>query len=166
MIREAATRRDSRSEAVWARFAQAGFLRNPVMHSMFHDHDPIGSRDSRGADAATGETKAHLVPSCAQEPCAQGSPSDDELAGRAVRCLQWSLRVPEGGVDVYVRDGWITLTGSVEWRYERLGAEAAVGGLSGVRGLTNLIRLRPHADNADVRQKMIDLAWTWQRGRA
>lgn len=133
---------------------------------MFHDHDAIGPRGSSKAGAAREAARAHLVPPCPQDQPSQDQQSDDELAGRAVRCLQWSLRVPEGGVDVRVNDGWVTLTGSVEWRYQRLGAEAAVRSLSGVRGLTNLIRLRPHGDDADVRQKMIDLAWTWQRGRA
>jgi osmotically-inducible protein OsmY len=133
---------------------------------MFHDHDAIAPRGSRKAGAIMEGAKAHHVPSCTQDQQSQDQQSDDELAGRAVRCLQWSLRVPEGSVDVRVRDGWVTLTGTVEWRYQRLGAEAAVLSLSGVRGLTNLIRVRPQGDDADVRQKMIDLAWTWQRGRA
>lgn len=89
---------------------------------------------------------------------------DDEISRQAVRCLQWSLRVPADSIEVTVENRWVTLRGTVDWRYQRAAAESAVRELGGVCGVTNLIRVRPHADDEDVREKMIDLACTWQCG--
>ena len=54
---------------------------------------------------------------------------------------------------IKVQNGWITLSGEVEWNYQKSGAEDAVRKLSGVIGVTNLITVRPHAD---VRPQMLD----------
>jgi osmotically-inducible protein OsmY len=46
---------------------------------------------------------------------------------------------------VTVSRGWITVKGQVEWEYQRRSAERAVRRLSGVRGVTNLVGVRPKA---------------------
>ena len=52
--------------------------------------------------------------------------SDDEIAKRAIDILDWDTMVPSGSIQVMVHDGWITLTGSVDW----LSEEASRGGCS------------------------------------
>ena len=52
--------------------------------------------------------------------------SDDEIAKRATDILDWDTMVPSGSIQVMVHDGWITLTGSVDW----LSEEASRGGCS------------------------------------
>lgn len=42
-----------------------------------------------------------------------------------------------------VRDGWVTLEGSVEWNYQRERAEQVVRRIRGVKGITNPIELQP-----------------------
>jgi BON domain/AraC-binding-like domain len=42
-----------------------------------------------------------------------------------------------------VSGGWVTLRGAVEWDYQRREAERVVRTLAGVKGVTNLIDLRP-----------------------
>ena len=49
-----------------------------------------------------------------------------------------------------VQDGWISLTGNVEWACQRDEAEQALGGLAGVRGIRNEIAVTPHATPEDV----------------
>lgn len=88
----------------------------------------------------------------------------DPIAREIALCFEWSIRVPQDRIVVEVQNGWVTLTGVVDWRYQKLAAETCLGGIAGIRGITNLIRVRPHAEDADVRQKMIDLACTWQHG--
>lgn len=69
--------------------------------------------------------------------------TDTELAHAAVTVMQWHVQVPDDCVRVTVRDAWITLEGEVEWQYQREAAERCMHGLTGVRGVTNLIVMKP-----------------------
>jgi osmotically-inducible protein OsmY len=82
--------------------------------------------------------------------------SDDEIAKRAVDILGWDTMVPSGSIQVMVRDGWITLSGSANWFYQKKEAEDDVKKLSGVRGVINNIEIRPHAKADDVKRKIED----------
>jgi osmotically-inducible protein OsmY len=82
--------------------------------------------------------------------------SDDEIAQRALDILNWSVQVPSDSIKVEVENGWITLKGTVEWQYQKRAAESAVRRLSGVRGVSNIIEIKPHLAASDVRQKIMD----------
>jgi osmotically-inducible protein OsmY len=69
--------------------------------------------------------------------------TDADLAGAATRALEWDAFIPLDRLDVTVSRGWVTLKGEVEWEYQRHSAERALRRLSGVRGLTNLVTVRP-----------------------
>jgi osmotically-inducible protein OsmY len=69
--------------------------------------------------------------------------TDADLAGAATRALEWDAFVPIDKLDVTVSRGWVTLKGEVEWEYQRRSAERAVRRLAGVRGVTNLVSVRP-----------------------
>lgn len=81
--------------------------------------------------------------------------SDDEIAERALNILAWSA-VPAKDLRVKVANGWITLTGQVDWNYQRDAAEREVRKLSGVVGVINDIELKPSARMVDVKQKIED----------
>lgn len=80
--------------------------------------------------------------------------ADDEIAKRIVDILAWDVEVPAGAVQAVVRDGWITLTGTVEWQFQRKAAEDDVRKLSGVRGVSNKIEIKPRVQSADVKRKI------------
>ena len=80
--------------------------------------------------------------------------ADDEIAGRVVSILQWSAVVPRDSVQVKVQDGWVTLTGQVNWQFERGAAEAEIRRLSGVAGVMNSIAIRPRVEATDVKHKI------------
>jgi len=82
--------------------------------------------------------------------------SDDEIAQRAVNILNWSAQTPEGAIHVKVQRGWVTLTGAVEWQFQRIAAEAAIHKLSGITGVTNLIEIKPRVDAPDVKKQIVD----------
>jgi len=82
--------------------------------------------------------------------------SDDEIAKRAVDILRWDTMVPSGSIQVTVRDGWVTLTGSVDWYYQKMNAEQDVRKLSGVHGLIDRIEIKPHVQAEDVKRKIED----------
>ena len=69
--------------------------------------------------------------------------TDADIAAAAVRALEWDAMIPPGAVKVTVSRGWVTLDGRVEWQFQRREAERAVRRLTGVRGVTNLITVKP-----------------------
>jgi osmotically-inducible protein OsmY len=87
-----------------------------------------------------------------------GERGDPEIAKDAVNALELRLTVPND-VKVMARNGYVTLEGMVEWRYQRDAAEAAVREIRGVKGLTNLITLkpRPMASESVIKSKIEDV---------
>jgi osmotically-inducible protein OsmY len=69
--------------------------------------------------------------------------ADSDIAKAALDALRWHSWVPEQRVRVDVDDGWVTLSGEVERLYEATSAEHAVRDLTGVRGVTNKITVKP-----------------------
>lgn len=80
--------------------------------------------------------------------------ADDEIAQRALQIIAWDVDLPDGAIQVKVQKGWVTLTGQVEWHYQRADTEAAVRRLSGVMGITNSIAIRPRADAQNVKRRI------------
>lgn len=76
--------------------------------------------------------------------------SDSEIAAAAESALQWHSLVPEGRIRVKVEKGWITLSGDVDWDYQRLNAETTVRSLTGVVGVSNTIHLKAVASPVNV----------------
>jgi osmotically-inducible protein OsmY len=79
--------------------------------------------------------------------------SDAEIAAAALHTLQWDAEVPEDRIQVTVRDGWISLDGTVDQQFQKQAAHRAVRRLIGAEGVTNNIIVRPAC--ADVLSKDI-----------
>ena len=84
----------------------------------------------------------------------QTKTADDQIAKRAMDILKWDATVSKHTIDVLVQGGWITLTGTANWEFERRAAEHCVRKLSGVVGVTNSIRLKPHVNTGAVKDKI------------
>lgn len=80
--------------------------------------------------------------------------ADDEIAQRALTILDWDIAVPLRTVKVLVRDGWVTLSGAVNWDFERMSAADDVRKLDGVRGVINQIQVHPKVEPEDVKAKI------------
>lgn len=80
--------------------------------------------------------------------------ADDEIAKRIVHILAWDVEVPKDAVQAVVRDGWVTLSGTVEWNFQRRAAEDDVRKLSGIRGISNEIVIEPRVHPEDVKKKI------------
>ena len=85
-----------------------------------------------------------------------GERTDSDIAAAAVHALSWNSAIPQGKVHVTVDKGWITLKGDVEWQYQRQEAERVVRRLLGVKGVSNLITVKPAATPADLKRKIED----------
>ena len=82
--------------------------------------------------------------------------ADTEIAHKAVDALEWDIEVPDQSIKVKVEKGWVTLEGQADWQYQRTAAERAVRYLTGVRGVTNRIRLKSRVSSYDVSQHIKD----------
>jgi osmotically-inducible protein OsmY len=83
-----------------------------------------------------------------------GERTDADIAAAAVRALEWDAFVPVDNLDVTVSQGWVTLKGTVEWQYQKNDAERVVRRLTGVKGVTNLITVKPRVTASDLKQKI------------
>lgn len=77
-----------------------------------------------------------------------------DLAELAAREIKGELAFAHRLVAVAVLNGWVTLEGDVDWNYQRNGAETAVRGIPWVKGITNALHVQPHAQAAEVDQKI------------
>lgn len=80
---------------------------------------------------------------------------DPEIAGDALETLKNRIDVPLG-IGVTVRDGHITLTGEVEWMFQKMAAERAVKYLRGVRGVHNAITIKPVVSPKDIQRRITE----------
>jgi osmotically-inducible protein OsmY len=87
------------------------------------------------------------LPSDSQRP-------DPEIARDAVAALKAELPYSSANMKVIVKDGWVTLEGTAEWNYQRTRAEEAVRRIRGIKGISNLIALKPRVAPSEIRSKI------------
>jgi osmotically-inducible protein OsmY len=87
-------------------------------------------------------------------PPADAMRADDEIAKRALSVLEWDITIPHDAIQLRIENGWITLSGEVDWDYQRSAADYAIGRLNGVLGVRNLIRLKPQPQAADIKHSI------------
>jgi osmotically-inducible protein OsmY len=79
---------------------------------------------------------------------------DPDIARDAVTALKAQLPISYDRIKVVVKDGWITLEGAVEWQYQKSTAEYAVRKLKGVKGVTNVITVKPKVEPSELKRKI------------
>lgn len=87
--------------------------------------------------------------------------ADPEIARAAVQALEWHVAVPEQRIQVKVEQGWVKLTGEVDWYFQKEAAEKAVRSLVGVKGVANAITVKARPTPGDIRERIKE---TLQRG--
>ncbi len=80
--------------------------------------------------------------------------ADDEIAERALKIIAWYTTVPDDAIQVKVEKGMVTLTGDVQWQYQKIAAEDAVHRLSGVMAVVNNIKVTQPIETADVQGRI------------
>lgn len=104
------------------------------------------ARRVKGVRAVAQDIEVHLAP--------DKKTSDDEIAARAVKMLDWDMAIPKGAVTIKVEHGVVSLSGQVDWAFQRAEAEYDVRKLGGVKAVINDIRIRPQTKVEDVRAKI------------
>ena len=76
--------------------------------------------------------------------------SDADVARHVANTIDWDTEIPLHSVKAKVEDGWVTLEGEVEWQFQRNAPERAIRYVAGVKGVSNLLRVKAHASTYDV----------------
>jgi osmotically-inducible protein OsmY len=80
--------------------------------------------------------------------------TDEDIAKRISQLCEWSAIFRKYDLKADVKNGRVTLTGTVDWQYQRSDARDKVAHLRGVKGVTNAIIIKPHASPTDVKQQI------------
>ena len=76
--------------------------------------------------------------------------TDPEIARDIVHAMKIDVVVPDDRIKILVKDGFVTLEGIVEWDFQRKGAESCARHIDGVRGMANLIKVKPRVSATDI----------------
>ncbi len=82
------------------------------------------------------------------------SRTDPEIARDAVHELESHIGIPSDKIKASVKNGWVTLEGSVDWQFQKTLAESAVKKLKGVVGVTNNIQVKPNVSPTEIKSKI------------
>jgi osmotically-inducible protein OsmY len=76
--------------------------------------------------------------------------TDDDIAAAAIERLAWNVTVPKDSVNVKVENGWVTLTGQVDWWYQKDAVEQDIRPLHGVIGVSNQTTIKPRVNTTTL----------------
>ena len=80
--------------------------------------------------------------------------ADAEIARRILDIFAWDVSIPAARIAVKVEHGWVTLTGTVDWFFQKDAARRVAGKIHGVTGVSNLIELHAVPTASDVRERI------------
>ncbi|MES2190968.1 MAG: BON domain-containing protein [Pseudomonadota bacterium] len=108
------------------------------------DSDSSSRKATGSLNATPAASRADFI---AQDQKCPLSEIKEDVSAAIEHVLEWIVGIPERQVQSSIDNGWVTLTGHVDLHYKRFHAQEAVSKLAGVRGVTNLIDVEPHAQS-------------------
>lgn len=81
---------------------------------------------------------------------------DQDIAKALVTLFQWNVQVPDDLIKASVENAWVTLSGRVEWDYQRKAAENCAKGLTGVNGVTSNIVINSRVAQPEAIKQRIE----------
>jgi osmotically-inducible protein OsmY len=108
----------------------------------------VAAKRVAGVKAVANDIEVRL-PAIDQRP-------DPDIARDAVAALKTELPISYDRIKVVVRDGWVTLEGAVEWQYQKTTAENAVRKVKGVKGVTNVVTVKPKVAPSELQRKIME----------
>ena len=114
-----------------------------------YTHKYQAERDAKRVSGVIGVANDIEVrlPSSSERP-------DPEIARDAVTALKNELPYSSENMKVTVRNAWVTLEGTAEWNYQRTRAEEAARRVKGIKGITNLIELKPRVAPSEIKRRI------------
>jgi osmotically-inducible protein OsmY len=80
---------------------------------------------------------------------------DEEIASAALSQIKWDSAITSAGLKVTVEKGWVTLTGEVDWHYQKEAATRDVHRLWGVLGISNEITIRKKTSTSEIKNDIL-----------
>jgi len=117
-------------------------LSGQVAHYMERSAAETAAKAVYGVNAVANEIDVQLIGSSHR--------SDKDIAEAAVNVLKWDIEVPDDKVKIVVAKGSITLSGSVDWQYQKDAAARCVQYLTGVVSVFNIISIKPRVTWSEV----------------
>ena len=82
------------------------------------------------------------------------SVDDENIAERISHIIEWNASIPKDTVQAKVQNGFVILSGDVDWNYQREMAGSQIAGVRGVTGVSNLIAVKPRVAREDVSREI------------
>jgi len=105
----------------------------------------IATRQIKGVTAVANDINVKPI---------SGTPTDPEVARAAVQALKTELPISWEQIKPVVKNGHVSLEGTVEWHYQRERAESAIHKLSGVVSVRNSIKVRPSLEPENIKHRI------------
>ena len=118
-----------------------------------HDAE-CAARRVKGVKAVAEELEVHLPFAIKR--------NDTDIAAAIVNRFSWDTQVPHDRVKAMVEKGRVTLTGQVDWQYQKEAAENHVRYLTGVIGVSNQLTLKPRVNIENISDDIdsaLDRSW-------
>jgi len=85
----------------------------------------------------------------------QAAGSDKDIAERIARIFEWNSLITENNIKAEVRGGYVTLSGAVDWQYQREYAQKQIEFITGIKFINNNILLRKPINADDIKNKIV-----------
>lgn len=85
----------------------------------------------------------------------QTKTADDEIAKRILDMFHWNVVVPDDKISVKVEHGWVTLSGQVDYHFQRQTAKDLASRIGGVKGVANNVVVKSVPSSFDVRNRIV-----------
>lgn len=72
--------------------------------------------------------------------------NDMEIKAEILNAFRWNWNTLNDSITAEVANGWVTLSGILEWNYQKEAAKTTASNLIGVKGVTNNISIRSEGD--------------------
>lgn len=96
----------------------------------------------KGVRAVAEEIEVRLLP--------ESNRTDDQIAAAILDRLAWNVTFPRDAATVTVERGWVTLTGEVDWHFQKDAAAQDVRRLFGVVGVSNQLTVKARVDTTSI----------------
>lgn len=83
--------------------------------------------------------------------------TDAEITAAIANLFKWHWDIPGDKITVTVENGWVFLTGELEWNYQKEAAKMAVSNMIGIKGITNNISITTSSKDV-IEKKDIEIA--------
>ena len=82
--------------------------------------------------------------------------SDTEIATEVLNALKWNWEIPNDRIQVKVENGWVTLTGEMDWNFQKEAAKRVTTNLSDVKWVANNITIKSETTSRVEKEDVIN----------